>query len=217
MHPADRPANSPEQRPEPHAGGQHFRRTLRRSCIAMREALPAAEVERRSAAICRHLQDFFPELVGRRLGFCWPVRNEPDIRPALAAFAAQGCHVCLPVVLAENSPLGFRDWRPGDVLENDRYGIPTPSAGPLVTPEVLLLPCNAIDAAGYRLGYGGGFFDRTLAALQPPPLTIGLAYEDAWVASIRPGSHDQPLAAAVTEAGAWRRQDGQLRRLPAER
>lgn len=216
MHPADRPANSPEPPPDAHAGGQMFRRILRRNCIAIREALPAAEVERRSASICQHLLTLFPELAGRRIGFCWPVRNEPDIRPALAAFAAQGGHTCLPVVLAENSPLGFRDWQLGDALENDRYGIPTPSAGPLVTPEVLLLPCNAIDAAGYRLGYGGGFFDRTLAALTPPPLAIGLAYEEAWVASIRPGEHDQPLAAVVTEAGAWRRQDGLLLRLRAE-
>jgi 5,10-methenyltetrahydrofolate synthetase len=92
----------------------------------------------------------------------------------------------------------------------DRYGIPTPSSGNFVTPDALLLPVNAFDAAGYRLGYGGGYFDRTLAALnsaqqpvRPRPLAIGVGFELARVGSICPEPHDLPLDAMVTERGVF--------------
>ena len=200
---ADRPDNGLESR----------RQNLRRNVLAARAALPPEEVSRRSALICQHLLAHFAQIQGLRLGFCWPVRNEPDIRPVLALWRAGGSPTCLPLVLSEASALAFRDWQPGERLEADRYGIPSCPEGPLVIPEVLLLPCNAVDAGAYRLGYGGGFFDRTLAKLQPRPLAIGLAFEDSRVDSIFPGEYDQPLDALVTEAGAWQRVDGRLRAL----
>ena len=100
--------------------------------------------------------------------------------------------------------LAFRAWRPGDTLVADRYGIPTPVHGAFVAPQALLLPVNGFDSAGYRLGYGGGFFDRTLAALDPPPLAVGVGFELSRVDSIDPQPHDQRLDAMVTEAGVWR-------------
>lgn len=211
MHPADRPGEGAESRLPRTAltqEQQEQRRALRQKMLALRDALPAAEVARRSAAICAHLQQLLPQLLprplaGLRIGFCWPVRNEPDLRPAIAAWQATGAQACLPVVIASDTPLAFRDWQAGDILEADRYGIPTPPSGPLVSPDILLLPCNAFDAAGYRLGYGGGFFDRTLAALQPRPLAIGVAYEEGRVATICPGEHDLPLVGVVTETGYW--------------
>ena len=86
-------------------------------------------------------------------------------------------------------------------MEEDRHGIPTPAIGDFVQPQALLIPLAAFDAAGFRLGYGGGYFDRTLAGLQPRPLAIGVGFELCRVASIHPEPHDERLDAVVTEAG----------------
>ena len=110
----------------------------------------------------------------------------------------------LPVVIAEHEALRFREWTPETPLAADRYGIPTPSAGDWLIPDLILLPLNGFDAAGYRLGYGGGYFDRTLAALSPRPLAVGVGFEINRVASIRPQPHDQRLDWIVTENGAFR-------------
>ena len=89
-------------------------------------------------------------------------------------------------------------------MVKDRYGIETPAEGEFIVPQALLIPVNAFDAAGYRIGYGGGFFDRTLATTQPKPLSIGVGFELARVDSIRPEAYDMPLDAVVTEAGVFR-------------
>lgn len=182
------------------------RKQWRQRLLAERLALPAATVDAHSAAIAAHLR---AELPGRHagwpavnIGFCWPIQNEPDLRPLLADWLVAGVRPCLPVVVAPAQPLAFRPWTPDTLLAPDRYGIPTPVDGKFITPDILLLPCNGFDAAGYRLGYGGGFFDRTQAAL-PEALAIGVAYAAAELPSILPGPHDQPLAAIVTELG-WR-------------
>ena len=115
-----------------------------------------------------------------------------------------GFSALLPVVIAVDAALAFRAWTPTSTLQADRYGIPTPVAGEFVVPQALLLPVNAFDSAGYRIGYGGGFFDRTLAALRPVPLCIGIGFELARVDSIRPEPHDVRLDAMVSEAGVFR-------------
>ena len=92
-------------------------------------------------------------------------------------------------------------------LYADRYGIPTPMAGDWLQPELILLPLNGFDAAGYRLGYGGGFFDRTLAALSPRPLAVGVGFEINRLESIHPETHDQRLDWLVTEAGVFKPAD----------
>mgnify|MGYP001407156688 CR=1 FL=1 len=125
-------------------------------------------------------------------------------REALAAWRAAGAVAALPVVNAPDQPLAFRPWFPETPLYFDRYGIPTPAEGPWVVPDVLILPLNAFDAQGYRLGYGGGFFDRTLAHLRPRPLAIGVGFEINRVASIAPEAHDQRLDWIFTEAGGMR-------------
>lgn len=186
------------------------RRALRRELVERRLALSDDDCARLSAVLRSHLQTAFPQLAGMRVAFCWPVQNEPDLRPLLEIWRAAGnsafCAL-LPVVVEENAALAFRAWTPEITLVPDRYGIPTPEQGDFVQPEALLLPLNAFDAAGYRLGYGGGYFDRTLSALreqEAQPLAIGVGYELARVASIHPEPHDQPLDALVTEAGVFR-------------
>lgn len=187
--------------------GSGERQALRRALIERRRALADDECARLSTIVCRHLRECFPELAGRRVGFCWPVHNEPDLRPLMSAWRAAGTPgfcALLPVVVAAGAPLAFRAWTPHCRLAPDRYGIPTPTDGDFLTPQVLLMPLNAFDAAGYRLGYGGGFFDRTLAALKPAPLAIGVGFELARVDSVVPEAHDVRLEAIVTEAGVFR-------------
>ncbi len=183
------------------------RQALRRRLVALRRALPQEAVERSSAAICATLASKFPELGERRVGFYWPIQNEPDLRPLLATWLAAGepgFSPLLPVVLARDAKLVFRRWDPQSRLVADACGILAPgNESREEHPQALLIPVNGFDAAGYRLGYGGGFFDRTLAALQPRPLTIGVGFELARVDSIFPQAHDIRLDAIVTEAGVF--------------
>jgi len=181
-----------------------WRRALRQDMVAQRKAMTPAEHAALSARIVAHLLQALPEAAGRVVGFCWPVKNEPDVRAAVTSWRQAGGRAALPVVVAESAPLAFRAWQPGAVLVPDRYGIPTPSDGEWLTPEILLLPLNAFDAAGYRLGYGGGYFDRTLAALASRPLAVGVGFELNRVASVRPQAHDQRLDWIITERGALR-------------
>ena len=181
-----------------------WRRALRADMRARRMALSAEDCRLLSARIVAYLTTDLPPRVGSVVGFCWPIQNEPDVRPALAYWRDLGVRGVLPVVTAPDSPLKFRAWTPETPMMDDVHGIPTPSSGEWLTPDILILPLNAFDAAGYRLGYGGGYFDRTLASLRPRPLSVGVGYEINRVASIRPQPHDQPLDWVVTEQGVFR-------------
>ncbi|MEF8701052.1 MAG: 5-formyltetrahydrofolate cyclo-ligase [Candidatus Accumulibacter sp. UW27] len=181
------------------------RRRLRKALVERRRGLSADDCARLSRQIRALLQAFLPCLSGMRVGFCWPVNNEPDLRPLIERWVSEGgpgFAALLPVV-GEAAGLAFRPWAPGTVMVSDRYGIPMPAAGDFMLPEALLIPVNGFDAAGYRIGYGGGYFDRLLAALSPRPLAIGVGFELARLVSIDPEPHDQPLDVMVTEAGVF--------------
>jgi 5-formyltetrahydrofolate cyclo-ligase len=182
------------------------RRALRRVLLARRRALPGDEWMRHSSTICALLQAGFPQLTAMRVGFCWPLHQEPDLRPLIAGWVREGragFRALLPVVIDARQALAFRAWSPDTAMVLDRHGIPAPAAGDFLLPQALLIPVNGFDAAGYRIGYGGGYFDRTLAALRPRPLAIGVGFEIARLESIRPEPHDQALDAVVTEAGVF--------------
>lgn len=178
------------------------RQAMRRAMVARRAALSDAEHAERSARMVAHLRGALP--VPQIVAFCWPIKHEPDVRAIVAEWVATGARAALPVVVAEAAPLAFRAWDDTTELVPDRYGIPTPAAGDWLVPDLILLPLNGFDAAGYRLGYGGGFFDRTLAAMAPRPLAVGVGFEINRLDSIRPEIHDQRLDWIVTEAGAFR-------------
>ena len=184
-----------------------YRRALRKQLVERRQAMSADDLARFTKAICDHLRNDFHQLAGMRVGFCWPMKNEPDLRPLIKSWIKlgnAGFVALLPVVVQPKAPLAFRAWTPDTLMLADRYGIQTPAEGEFLTPEALLIPVNAFDAAGYRIGYGGGFFDRTLATVKPMPLSIGVGFELARVDSIRPESYDLPLDAIITETGIFR-------------
>ncbi|MGE3849468.1 MAG: 5-formyltetrahydrofolate cyclo-ligase [Gammaproteobacteria bacterium] len=192
-----------------------WRRGLRETLLARRQALPAASREAATAAIVTHLRAGLPAPETLTLAFFAPFRAEPDLRPLVDEWRAAGARTALPVVVARGQPMEFRLWWPGAPVRRGAFSLPEPDGTPLVTPQVVLLPPVGFDAEGYRLGYGGGFFDRTLAALTPAPLKIGVAFEAARVESIRPQPYDVPLDFVITEAGVWRVGAHGLEVLPA--
>jgi 5-formyltetrahydrofolate cyclo-ligase len=134
----------------------------------------------------------------------WPGRSEFDLRPLMAELAARGHGIALPVVVARGSPLRFRRWRPGDALEIRAFELQEPRAdAPELAPSVLLVPYLAVDREGYRIGYGAGYYDLTLAALraQGRVLAIGVGYADQSVERLPRESFDEPLDALATETG----------------
>lgn len=110
----------------------------------------------------------------------------------------------LPVVDKKHKTLTFHAWYPGCPMEEDAYGIPKPKDTEVIVPTLLFLPCVGYGPGGFRLGYGGGFYDRTLATLEPRPFTVGLAYSHGWLPDFEPEPHDIPLDALLNDQGvAW--------------
>lgn len=187
-----------------------FRHALRARLIAAREALPAALRTQYAGRIETRLDALLDALRPAVLAFCWPFRGEFDARALIARRLPGGLRACLPVVVGDGRPLEFREWSPASEMIEDRYGIHIPAQGAALRPDAILMPLNAFDEAGYRLGYGGGYFDRSLAALSPRPRAIGVGFELARVASIRPQAHDLPMDFIVTEAGLFEVAAGRL-------
>src|SRR5262249_54078558 len=154
-----------------------WRKAERARLIAARERIDAATRERFRQRIDGHLARSFPGLGAATLAFCWPIRGEYDARRLAEKLRARGAVTALPVIVAPRQPLVFREWHPGVTLGSGPLGIPYPVGSDLVTPTVALLPMIGWDEAGHRLGYGGGYFDRTLASVAPKPVVIGVSYE----------------------------------------
>ncbi|MEO0999053.1 MAG: 5-formyltetrahydrofolate cyclo-ligase [Pseudomonadota bacterium] len=140
----------------------------------------------------------------RRIAGYLPIRTEIDPRPAMASLLAEGATLAVPMVEGPARPLAFRRWTPDAPLVEGAFGVMIPEATEPVVPEALIVPLAAFDAAGYRLGYGGGFYDRTLAVLRPagPVAAIGFAYAAQGVLALPRETTDAPLDALATEAGA---------------
>jgi 5-formyltetrahydrofolate cyclo-ligase len=192
-----------------------WRKAERRRLLAARESIPHEKLDEWRRVIDIHLQRSFPDLVHGIVAFCWPYRGEYDPRHFVAQLRRLGATAALPVVVAAGSPLVFRGWYPGVKMKDGPLGIPYPEDSEVLTPDHVLLPMLGWDGAGYRLGYGGGFFDRTLAALPQRPRVIGLAYELQYLPTIYPQPHDIPVDFVVTERGVHRREADGLRFLDA--
>jgi 5-formyltetrahydrofolate cyclo-ligase len=176
------------------------KRALRLTAQAARAAAAqAAGAEARAAATARLLSTVAG---ARAVSGYLPIRDEIDPLPALAALHAQGAAVCMPVVAGKGLPLTFRLWSPGCALVEGPFGVMIPAEDRPATPEVLVTPMLAFDRAGFRLGYGGGFYDRTLAALRAagPTLAVGFAWAAQEVAAVPRDGTDARLDLIVTEA-----------------
>ena len=181
---------------------------------AWRKALRAELIERRTRIapdvrnaanerITSALVDAFRVPAEAVVGFCWPYKNEIDARFAVRHWREHGALGALPEVTAPKSPLQFRLWKPGDPLRPGVYDIPVPDGTPVALPDVAIVPMNGFDSRGYRLGYGGGYFDRTLAAMERRIVAIGVAYETLRLDTIHPQLYDVPMDFVVTEQAIY--------------
>jgi len=182
-----------------------WRKATRERLIAARVAIDPTQLEAWRRRIDGHLELAFTGLARSRLAFCWPIKGEYDARHFARTLLERGALTALPVVVAPRQPLVFREWHPGVRLAHGALDIPYPVDSPEVQPDAVLLPMNGWDAQGYRLGYGAGFFDRTLASLAKRPVTIGVSYELARLDTIQPQAWDIPMDYVVTERGVYRR------------
>src|SRR4051794_25156336 len=185
---------------------RRWRKAQREILVAHRLGAGRAEREAWSAAIAARL-DGLPALGGLAgpLGFYWPFKGEFDPRPLARLLHARGVRLALPVVVERAKPVAFRAWWPGMRMRPGIWDIPVPDEGDWVSPEALLVPLLGFDPGGYRLGYGGGYSDRPLAAAQPaPPLAIGVGFDIGRLETIHPQPHDVPMDLIVTEREVFR-------------
>lgn len=182
---------------------QAWRRARRQELLVRREAVQAGQRMSWSAAVTALLDAGFPLLRQMTVGFCWPYRNEFDARFLIRTLRLYGARAALPEVVARDAPLRFREWWPGVATTPRVFDLPVPEDTAVVVPDALLIPPVGFDAHGYRLGYGGGFFDRTLAARPVQPLKIGVGFEVSRMSTIHPQPYDVPLDFIITEAGIF--------------
>ncbi len=185
-----------------------WRREERRRLLAARADAPPARRREWGRAIEAALRAILAERPRITLGVYWPFRAEFDPRPLIARLISEGSSVALPAVVDKKGPLEYRAWRPGEPLVDGVWDIPIPERRNLVTPQAVLAPLVGFDRGCWRLGYGGGYFDRTLAALSPRPMAIGVGFELSQIETIHPQSFDIPMDWIATEAGARRRPVG---------
>jgi 5,10-methenyltetrahydrofolate synthetase len=171
---------------------------LRRALIANRQAIAPEVRGAWDGAISGHIRDWWTVHRPAALGVYWPIRGEPDLRPLYTELAARGLQLALPLVVGKDQALRFACWTPGDALNTDAFGVAIPAdASKTLQPDALLVPCVGFNEMNVRLGYGGGFYDRTLA-VQPRPLTLGIAYE-CGLTEFEGAAHDIALDKIITE------------------
>ncbi|MFZ5547400.1 MAG: 5-formyltetrahydrofolate cyclo-ligase [Pseudomonadota bacterium] len=181
--------------------------TLRKQLQAERMAL--LDRHQRAAHLQEVLQVWLITRREKTIGAYWPIKGEFDALPALYRWSEghEDRRIGLPVIDRETKQLRFHVWYPGCPMEEDAFGIPKPKDTEAFHPELLLVPCVGYGPQGIRLGYGGGFYDRTLAAITPKPVTAGLGYAHGYVPWLEGEPHDVPLDALLTEDGVfWQRE-----------
>ena len=182
-----------------------WRTSERQRLIAERLAVPVEVRTAAGEAITARVLAEIGDVDGRVVSAYWPFRGEPDLRPLMQEIVRLGGRTALPVVVEKGLPLEFHSWQAGQPLTRGVWGIAVPADRRPCIPDVVIAPVVGYDDACYRLGYGGGFFDRTLAAMQARPTVVGIGYSAAKLSTIHPQKHDIPMDLVVTEAGTARR------------
>jgi len=180
---------------------KRWRKAERQRLIALRLAIPAAERRRYAERIVQELDQRLGDVSGQVVTAYWPFRGEPDLLDWADGLWGRGAIFALPVVVAARAPLAFRQWRRNTPVTAGVWNIPVPAEGPYVIPDIVIAPLVGFDRAGYRLGHGGGFFDRTLASLVRRPRVVGVGYAKLALRTIYPQVHDIPMDLIITEEG----------------
>lgn len=175
-----------------------WRKAERARLIELRSTLPAEQRALRTAAITRKLDELVAAGSNEIVSVYWPIRAEPDLRSWMREACLRGLRIALPVAVELGQPMTFREWRPDSAMARGLWRIPFPAEGPEVSPTTVLAPLVGFDSACYRLGYGGGFFDRTLAGMARKPIVIGVGYPELRISTIFPQNHDIPMDWIVT-------------------
>lgn len=175
-----------------------WRSAERQRLISARRAVPANESSQLTRDVIDEIEHWVVPGPGLKISVYWPYRGELDLRQEMRAWHEKGARVALPAVVGKHSPMVFREWHPGCEMERGALGIPVPAKGVEITPNVVIAPLVGFDRHCYRLGYGGGFFDRTLATLTPRPFVIGIGHPRLQIPTIYPQPHDIPMDLIIT-------------------
>ncbi|TMV06384.1 5-formyltetrahydrofolate cyclo-ligase [Ruegeria sediminis] len=184
-----------------------FRKAERARLLALRDQMRPPERTRQADVISEGLDRLVTPGPGNVVAVYWPIRAELDLRNWMRRCHDAGATVVLPVVAEKEAPLQFRKWSPGCRMTRGIWRIPIPAQGAVLNPDVIVSPVLGIDVQGYRLGNGGGYYDRTLAAMERKPLTIGIGQDFARIDTIYPMPWDIPMDKVLLGDGSsWRRE-----------
>lgn len=178
-----------------------WRHAVRRALLGWRAALDGATHKYLSDQIRLHFSAFLEDRPGATVGFYWPIQNEIDLRPVIESHLKAGGKAALPVVPGKDLPMVFHTWTSDTEMAPGFARIPEPIGTNEVQPHIVLAPLVGFDRAGYRLGYGGGFFDRTLATLKRKPLVVGIGFAATQLEDIIPHEYDVPVDVVITDQG----------------
>jgi 5-formyltetrahydrofolate cyclo-ligase len=196
-----KPAGAEAQPARPKRYVDPVRAQWRRDLRAAREGL-TDRIEREARLVAR-VEHWLNAIEVNRIAFFWPTRSEPDLSALVERWlrATPGRVAGLPVI--EGEFLRFAPWTPGVALISGPFDVQIPETEDRIDPQLLLIPCVGIDRMRYRLGYGGGYYDRTLPQMSPRPITAGVGFDSARIESIDPKPHDLQLDVAITDAVLW--------------
>jgi 5,10-methenyltetrahydrofolate synthetase len=177
-----------------------WRKAERERLIGARLQLSPDYRAAQTSRIARDLNQLIPSAPDTIVSVYWPIKAEPDLRAWMHVMSERGVRIALPVAIALVQALRFREWRPHARMTRGLWKIPFPADGPDVVPTVVIAPVVGFDKECFRLGYGGGFFDRTLGGFASASLAIGVGYPSALISTIFPQPHDIPMDWIVTGA-----------------
>lgn len=183
---------------------QEWRKKKRIELLACREAVTNNDRAQWSLEISSLLENGFPILCKSTVGFYWSYRGEYDPQPAMNALQRRGAVLALPEIEGKGRPLCFRRWSEETPMKIGAYNIPVTDNTERVTVNAIIVPMLGFDTKGYRLGYGAGYYDRTISGMNPRPLLIGVAFEILRLEDIYPRPHDVAMDFIVTEAGIFK-------------
>jgi 5,10-methenyltetrahydrofolate synthetase len=175
------------------------RKLQRERLLAARAAMPDRAA--REQALQSHVAQWLARSDMRAIAYFWPIRGEPDLRTVVADWLDAVSHRVAALPVVEDDALVFHAWSRDAPMRAGEFGIPVPAHGRRVQPDALLIPCVGFDRQRYRLGYGGGYYDRTLARTLPWPLAVGIAFECGRLGTVDPQPHDMQLDVVITDAG----------------